>query len=674
MHRSRLPPLPLGLVLVAVALAFAAPAAAGESEADLVALELLRHYDAAVFARAYLATDDRTRLTAARAAGRLKDRRAVGPLLRLLSDEAGPVRRAAWFALGQIGGRDLALPLRGALAGAGAADMPHAVEALGKTKDPRLVATIVRYLDAGAETGPTPELRGEAALALFRIGDPSALTELFPALAAERAVEPRWRIAYAIFRLVGVRRRQAGRPLRLEAAWRAALAAATDPARPFAERVFATLAFGGVADGRRRLHDLVRDRDARVVVAAIRALRGDHDPATMELILSRARHDRPSVREAVVRYFLAAVPPRAERATAPRTAAVARALKELHLAARARNDDGLHLLAREGHAQLAENAVALVAGATPFHEELVWRVNSHHPSRLPSTPTTSLRGQVAAAEVCGEERIPKPRALRVLGDLLKVRDFTVRATAITSLVKRDARGFAFRIVAAAKDSPGTANADVRIEAAKALAAMATYDPWLDEAARDPDRPVREAARAALKKLGRTVPAEPPPAGFSLFGLDAAGILAESRTLVGARVTLKTDRGDIVMVLHPDSAPAHCVNFARLVERGFYDNKTWHRVVADFVIQGGCPRGDGWGGPGYYLPDEIGPRPYVRGTVGMPKAGDDTGGCQIFITHLPTPHLDGRYTVYAQVIEGLAVVDRIQVGDRIEKAILTRRIK
>ena len=107
-------------------------------------------------------------------------------------------------------------------------------------------------------------------------------------------------------------------------------------------------------------------------------------------------------------------------------------------------------------------------------------------------------------------------------------------------------------------------------------------------------------------------------------------------------------------------------------KGFYDNRSWHRVVADFVIQGGCPRGDGWGGPGYFVPDEIGTRPYVRGTVGMPKSGDDTGGCQIFITHLPTPHLDGRYTVYAQVIEGLAVIDRIRVGDRIEKATLRVR--
>ncbi len=125
-----------------------------------------------------------------------------------------------------------------------------------------------------------------------------------------------------------------------------------------------------------------------------------------------------------------------------------------------------------------------------------------------------------------------------------------------------------------------------------------------------------------------------------------------------------------MVLLPSEAPVHCVNFAALVTRGFYDGLTWHRVVGNFVIQGGCPRGDGWGRPGYLLPDEIGTRPYVRGTVGMPKSGDDTGGCQIFITHLPTPHLDGRYSVYAQVVAGLDVVDRIRVGDTIKRATVT----
>jgi cyclophilin family peptidyl-prolyl cis-trans isomerase len=191
-----------------------------------------------------------------------------------------------------------------------------------------------------------------------------------------------------------------------------------------------------------------------------------------------------------------------------------------------------------------------------------------------------------------------------------------------------------------------------------------------EAAVDPDAPVRVAARAALKKLEVADLPATPVKPFRLRGLDTAGVLKRARELAGARLVLETSRGPITIVLYPDQAPAHCVNIAALAEQGFYDGLRWHRVVANFVIQGGCPRGDGWGRGGELLPDEIGTRPYVRGAVGMPKSTKDDGGCQIFITHLPTPHLDGRYSVYAQVVAGLDVVDRIRVGDTIKRATVT----
>ena len=111
------------------------------------------------------------------------------------------------------------------------------------------------------------------------------------------------------------------------------------------------------------------------------------------------------------------------------------------------------------------------------------------------------------------------------------------------------------------------------------------------------------------------------------------------------------------------------SFIDRVREGFYDGLIWHRVVSNFVIQGGDPRGDGWGSAGDTLRDEIHTGRYVRGAVGMPKAGKDTGSCQIFITHIPTPHLDGNYTIFGQVIEGLEVVDRIEVGDLIVSATL-----
>jgi cyclophilin family peptidyl-prolyl cis-trans isomerase len=90
------------------------------------------------------------------------------------------------------------------------------------------------------------------------------------------------------------------------------------------------------------------------------------------------------------------------------------------------------------------------------------------------------------------------------------------------------------------------------------------------------------------------------------------------------------------------------------------------VVADFVVQGGDPRGDGSGGPGYSVRDELNERPYLRGTVGMALSGPDTGGSQFFITHSPQPHLDAKYTVFGRVVNGQAVVDRLQQGDRIDR--------
>ncbi|KPJ61722.1 MAG: peptidylprolyl isomerase [Latescibacteria bacterium DG_63] len=128
--------------------------------------------------------------------------------------------------------------------------------------------------------------------------------------------------------------------------------------------------------------------------------------------------------------------------------------------------------------------------------------------------------------------------------------------------------------------------------------------------------------------------------------------------------MATERGEIVIRLLGKEAPNTVENFVRLAQDGFYDGLTFHRVVPNFVIQGGCPRGDGWGGPGYTIRCEINRRHYLSGAVGMALAGKDTGGSQFFITHSPQPHLDGRYTIFGQVIRGMDVVDSIERGDRI----------
>lgn len=126
------------------------------------------------------------------------------------------------------------------------------------------------------------------------------------------------------------------------------------------------------------------------------------------------------------------------------------------------------------------------------------------------------------------------------------------------------------------------------------------------------------------------------------------------------------RGRIVLRLDPELAPRTCRQILRLVEAGYYDGLLWHRVIPGFVAQAGCPRGDGWGGPGRTLRCETSARPYRRGTLGMALAGRDTGGSQWFLAHRALPHLDGRYTVFGEVTEGLEVLDALRPGDRIRR--------
>ncbi len=129
----------------------------------------------------------------------------------------------------------------------------------------------------------------------------------------------------------------------------------------------------------------------------------------------------------------------------------------------------------------------------------------------------------------------------------------------------------------------------------------------------------------------------------------------------------TSRGPIKVELFADKAPLTVANFVNLAQRGFYDGLAFHRVIPDFMIQGGCPEGSGRGGPGYRFEDETnnGVR-HERGVLSMANAGPSTNGSQFFITHIKTDWLDGKHTVFGKVTEGLDVVDAVQQGDAINK--------
>ena len=137
------------------------------------------------------------------------------------------------------------------------------------------------------------------------------------------------------------------------------------------------------------------------------------------------------------------------------------------------------------------------------------------------------------------------------------------------------------------------------------------------------------------------------------------------------VILNTSEGEIEIELYPDVAPFTVMNFLKLAEQNYFDATEFHRVIGNFVIQGGDPTSTGFGGPGYSIRGEYSPLPYERGTLGMASAGKDTEGSQFFITHSRQPHLDSKYTIFGKVVNGMDVVDRILIGYTLNDVIIIR---
>jgi cyclophilin family peptidyl-prolyl cis-trans isomerase/HEAT repeat protein len=191
---------------------------------------------------------------------------------------------------------------------------------------------------------------------------------------------------------------------------------------------------------------------------------------------------------------------------------------------------------------------------------------------------------------------------------------------------------------------------------------------LKEALKSGDPLIRRRAAAALQASGA--------GDFSAQigtvhtrNTDADYRRALSRIGKNVRAVVTTSKGSFTIEFLPEAAPLTVDNFVQLAQRNYYRNITIHRVVANFVIQDGDPRGDGNGGPGYQIRCEINEVPYDRAVVGMALSGKDTGGSQWFVTHSPQPHLDGGYTVFGRVVAGMDVVDKIVRGDIIQSIVI-----
>ncbi len=197
---------------------------------------------------------------------------------------------------------------------------------------------------------------------------------------------------------------------------------------------------------------------------------------------------------------------------------------------------------------------------------------------------------------------------------------------------------------------------------------------LSEAARAPQPALRAAAAQALRALGLPVsdpaPAERGPDATAPGDDEAQRVDWAYLASLGTAPLLRldTERGDVVLRLHPEEAPLTVQTLTQLAQQGKYDGVPFHRVVPNFVVQGGdFSSGDGFGGPGFAIPSEFTLVAFGEGVAGMASSGKDTEGSQFFITHSPQPHLDGVYTAFGWVVEGMDVVERLMVGDRVVRA-------
>jgi cyclophilin family peptidyl-prolyl cis-trans isomerase/HEAT repeat protein len=262
-----------------------------------------------------------------------------------------------------------------------------------------------------------------------------------------------------------------------------------------------------------------------------------------------------------------------------------------------------------------------------------------------------------------------PEAETLIVPHLGAADFALRAVAAGALGALKAGTALPALLAAFKASAGDGTYVARAAILSAIAQMdpSAAQPLLQEALRDREWAMRVRAAALVRERGQDAAVEaairPAPAGRVVSDEEWRWLIAPP---FSPHAYIETDRGTIVVEMAILDAPLTVANFVALARKKFYDGMAIHRVVPDFVVQGGDPRGDGEGGPGYTIRDEINMRPYLRGTVGMALDWEDTGGSQFFVTHSPQPHLDGRYTVFGTVIEGIDVVDLLRPGDVIRR--------
>ncbi|CAN5670543.1 hypothetical protein BH23GEM9_BH23GEM9_30710 [soil metagenome] len=640
-----------------------------EDVARLLLMEDARALDTVLVARVLESSEPELRGRAALAAGRVRDRAATPFLLAALQDDDVRVRARAAFALGKLA--DSADHVVAALSAVATGTAPlaavEAVAALGQLGVPAgrdaVEALLATPQSPRAASPVTAAVREAALLAAWRLPRTESTTAAVQRWVGHPDPETRWRAAYALGRIGGeatVRtllgalddpddrvRASALRGLRAAVvdsanaraeAFPALLTAAADPHPHVRINALRLLPAYRRADSSTPvLMGLLRDADRNVAVAAAQTLAEAADTAAAPALRAAAMDVRgpDGLRAAALASWMrldaaGALPVAAAWADSSRWLLRFHAARSLAAAPWQESGTLLQLLARDPHYLVSAEALGAIRTAADTTDAArrvyIEQLGAGHPL-------------VRAAAARGLERLASPADLDLLlAAYAHARLDSVRDAAMAVL---DALGAVARAGAPVENT--------------FFARFGHYGAPADAALH----------RAIIRRIG-TPPSSwsPPASGPQLrdlgFHLDIVRRLV-APALVGEplpRVAITTAHGDIVLELAAADAPLTVHNFLTLVERAYYSGTRWHRVVPNFVIQDGDPRGDGSGNPGYSIRDEINTLRYARGVLGMALSGPDTGGGQFFITHSPQPHLDGGYTVFGRVFSGMDAVDSV----------------
>ncbi len=609
----------------------------------------------------------RIRRRAAIAVGRVGLQEGVPALIKVLQGDTDPeVRQMAAFALGLIGDPSAVEPLRAAVADPLPLVAGRAAEALGLIGDaasaPAIGIMVAAHVGAAAAVpADDSRVQMEPAVEAFRLGV-YALTRLknYEALATSLLNpdgQPRvqwWPVAYAFQRIEDKR----------------ALPVLLTLARSSSAytRAFAIKGLGALKDDSAvpELLPLIDPAPAAsgVTIEAIRALSriGDArgEPALTKLLYTRGLN--PMVRAETL---LALGASAADVSVDAFVDFMGDPLPTVRLAALqgfAKRDDDTFLTVLSGldpdpHWSVRAGLAAILATKDP--ERSLPRL----------TPLlTDADTRVIPSVLTAMTKLKAPGIEKALLEHLSKDDVTVRAAAAMNIGEIKPDGGVDALIAAYKRGEADLVIDTRAAAIEALSkyGAAAAVTTLRVALGDKDWAVRVKAADLLKTLDPTIDTanaiRPAPSSRTV-NYETPFLINPS---VSPHVFIETEKGTIEIELDVLDAPLTADTFMTLARKGYFDGLTFHRVVPDFVVQAGDPRGDGEGGPGFTIRDELNQEPYLRGTVGMALAWRDTGGSQFFITHGPQPHLDARYTVFGRVVAGIDIVDTINQWDVVKR--------